>query len=350
MDNEEEEEEPEERLTAHSYGALDTSQVTEECWLIRIPQKLAQAWESLPEGTDLGELVFTKGGEAPAATPAKDAASAAAVSRSSAGKRTVVKPSIAVHVAEHVAESFRKSSAAGKAAAPSSRLGPIKASNALPLNYSLQAMTKKIPVLHPFSRNPRTGSVKFWGTVSRTANLQVEREDEQYRALLKDRLVATNITNNRYVKPVEATESVMSKQRPTAVTTAVSSTKKKTFGDAVLQFGKRRLEAIENSGSQGAGGAGGGAGGAVGPGGSKKARQFAPDQPMRSVIFELFAQSAFWAVKDLKAAAVNGGAINAGSRKGESEIRDILREIGEYHRSGDHKNMWELRKEFQQQN
>jgi hypothetical protein len=29
------------------------------------------------------------------------------------------------------------------------------------------------------------------------------------------------------------------------------------------------------------------------------------------------------------------------------ELRDVLRDIGDFHRSGDQKNMWELRKEFQ---
>lgn len=84
-------------------------------------------------------------------------------------------------------------------------------------------------------------------------------------------------------------------------------------------------------------------------GGTKKGRQFAPDQPIKSVLFELFGQKQFWTVKDLKAAAVAGGATSAGTKRAETEIRDVLREIGEYHRSGDHKNMWELRKEFQQQ-
>lgn len=51
----------EERVTAESYGALDTSQVADDCWLIRVPQKLAELWEKAPEGTDLGELIFTKG-------------------------------------------------------------------------------------------------------------------------------------------------------------------------------------------------------------------------------------------------------------------------------------------------
>ena len=110
------------------------------------------------------------------------------------------------------------------------------------------------------------------------------------------------------------------------------------FGLLAAADQARRLEAQEQS-SQGA---------ASTQGAAKRARQFSPDQPLRSVVFELFAQQPYWAVKDLKAAAVAGGATHAGTRKAESELRDILREIGEYHRSGDHKNMWELRQEYRQ--
>jgi hypothetical protein len=70
---------------------------------------------------------------------------------------------------------------------------------------------------------------------------------------------------------------------------------------------------------------------------AKKAK-FTPEQATQSVIFQLFSQQQYWTVKDLKTAS--GG-------RPETEIRDVLREIGDYHRSGDHKNTWELRKEFQ---
>lgn len=285
--------EEEERVTAHSYGAIDNGDADAECWMIRVPQKLAELFEKAPEGTDLGELVFTKGGSATAVK----------------GKAT--KPSLTVHVSEALLD-----------------MHPDKKPSAMPLNYSLQAMTKKIPTMHPFTRNPNNGSVKLHGVVSRTANMQVE-QDQNYRAMLKDRLVATNITSSRFVKPVEATESVMTKQRHQGPS--------KGFGQAVLQFGQRLLEAQQEA--------------AVaehddGPD-PKRARQFSPDQPIRSVIFELFGRQQYWTVKDLKSAAVGGGAISAGTKRGEAEIRDVLREIGDYHRSGDHKNMWELRKEFQ---
>lgn len=293
-------EEEEERVTAHSYGALDTSQAPDQCWLLRVPTKLAELWQKAPEGTDLGELVFTKGG------------------KSASG--AVVKPSFIVQVSPELVESIE----------------PDKAS-AMPLNYSLQAMTKKVPTMHPFTRNPNNGSVKILGNVTRTANLQVE-QDNAYRAMLKDRLVATNITSSRYVKPVEATESIIHKHKSTTTVATATNTQSKTFGNAVLKFGKRMLEASQQESLPDQGGPA-----------TKKGRQFAPDQPLRSVIFELFGQQQYWTVKDLKAAAVSGGCSAAGTKKAESEMREILREIGDYHRSGDHKNMWELRKEFQQQ-
>ena len=40
------------------YGAINAS--SSELWMIRLPNRLAGAWEDAPEGTDLGTLVFTK--------------------------------------------------------------------------------------------------------------------------------------------------------------------------------------------------------------------------------------------------------------------------------------------------
>jgi len=194
-------------------------------------------------------------------------------------------------------------------------------------------MTKKIPVMHPFVRNPKNGSCQLLGTVSRTANLQVQ-QDDSYRALLKDRLVASNVNSNRYVKPVEAINAVAKRQQASAV--ASSQQTKRGFGNAVYEFGKRKIEAANQS-----------IGNEMAQPLKKKARQFAPDQPVRSVLFELFGIQRYWTVKDLKAAAMAGG-YNMDKRR-EKEMKEILsNEIGEYHRSGDHKSKWELRKEFQQ--
>ena len=343
-------EEEEARVTAETYGAV--SAVDEDVWLLRIPPKLAEAFAAAPEGSVLGDLVFTKGGEVMDHN-----------NNNKTTKKTKMPPSFTVHVAEELLSEVNNADATKNAATTNSNTAGNKHSKTttasstaatLPLHYSLQSMTKKVPVLHPMVRHATNGSVQIWGTVSRTANVQVI-QDARYRALVKDRLVATNITANRYVRPMENTESVTSRTTKTASSsnatatqaglqalTGMSSSSKATFGNAVYQFGKRRLEALEQQQQQQQHNI------LSGAGASKKARQFAPDQPLRSVLFELFAQQPYWAVKDLKAAAVAGGATHAGTRKAETELRDILREIGEYHRSGDHKNMWELRKEFQQ--
>lgn len=253
------------KVTADSYGNVNVDDADKECWMIRVPPKLAESWEKLPQGSILGELVFRKGG------------------RSNNGKP--IKPAFDIHVAPHVAES------------PES----------LPLQYSLQAMTKKLPTLHPFTRHTN-GSVNIHGTVTRTANLQVNR-DANYRQLCKNRILQSTVHNSRFVKPVDSNQVVQGSKRRRNID---------GFGDAVHQYGKRMLEAANTPTPQ------------------KKAK-FTQDQPTKSVIFELFSQQTFWTVKDIKSAC----------GRPETDIREVLREIGDYHRSGDHKNTWELRKEFQ---
>jgi TFIIF, beta subunit HTH domain/TFIIF, beta subunit N-terminus len=322
MDDDDEEEE---RVTANSYGAIYTSAVDDECWMIRVPQKLAELIDKAAEGTELGEMVFTKGGTLN-------------------GK--IIKPSLAVHIAETLTETVAEQQ---QNHLHQSRSANSKPPAKIPLNYSMQAMTKKIPVMHPFVRNPKNGSCTIFGTVTRTANLQVEQGDSNYRAMLKDRLVTSNLTSNRFVKPAEVSESVVTKRMDSSTVQGGSSgsSNKRSFGNAVFRYGKKLLESQEAVAAAAAT-----AGHHLGGGGpaQKRARQFAPDQPLRSVLFELFGQEPYWTIKDLKAAAVHGGCTLASGKRAEAEIRDILRnEIGEYHRSGDHKNKWELRKEFQQQ-
>ena len=165
------------KVTAHTYGALDVADVQNECWLIRIPPSLAHVWNKAPEGTVLGDLVFTKGGPAPA-------------HQGRGAKPT--KPSLEIHVASEMLQEEDEVNPEDDTAIVNSQQLTI------PLNYSMQAMRKKIPTLHPFSRNPQNGSVKLWGTVSRTSNLQVE-QDSNYRNMLKDRLIQTNVNSTRYV-------------------------------------------------------------------------------------------------------------------------------------------------------
>ena len=262
------------RVTADSYGKVGVDGTTNECWMLRIPPKLSEAWEAVPEGTVLGELVFRKGGGKAHGKPS-------------------VKPGLDIHVDSSVAKD-------------------------LPLHYSLQAMNKKLPTLHPFTRHPN-GSITIHGQVTRTANLQV-KQDANYRQLCKDRILQTTVNKSRFVKPIESNQVLhQSKKRTAAGGATVGGT---GFGDAVHQFGKRMLEAQNNSTQ------------------NKKAR-FEPDQPTKSVIFQLFEQQQFWTAKDLKLAS--GG-------RSDNEIREVLREIADYHRAGDHKTMWELKKEFQNTN
>lgn len=302
----------EDKVTADSYGRTDITHVADECWMLRIPQKLAELWDAAPEGTDLGELIFTKGG-------VND-------------QKQKIKPELGVKVRDALPEEVAasKKSVSGRSGLTAS------ATPSIPLDYSLQAMTKKVPVLHPFVRNPNNGSCEMLGTVTRTANMQVERGD-RYRSLLKDRLVASNVTNNRYVKTLDSSESVMSKKRNSA-----TDTNNKGFGAAVHKYGQRLLEAQQDAALRQRNMA------SDSDRSTKKSRQFSPDQPIRSVLFALFGERQYWTVKDLKAAAVSGGSTECGTKRGESEIREILNDIGEYHRSGDNKNMWELREEFQQ--
>jgi TFIIF, beta subunit HTH domain len=80
---------------------------------------------------------------------------------------------------------------------------------------------------------------------------------------------------------------------------------------------------------------------------NKKSRQFAPDESVRSVLFALFGMERYWTSKDLKHAAIAGGFDM--TKRAETEMRDLLRnELAVYHRSGDHKNQWELKEEFRQ--
>lgn len=303
------------KVTANSYGNLDLGESGKECWMIRVPPKLASAWEDCPEGTILGELVFRKGG-----------------GKGSNLKK--IKPSLEVNVDQNVA-SFSIGGNGDSIIQEHQR-------QQLPLHYSLQAMTKKVPTLHPFTRHPN-GSVKVHGTVTRTANLQVI-QDAKYRALCKSRILASTVHNNRFVKPVESNQIVQQSKSKGANTnknkhmnTASNSTAKQGFGDAVHLFGKRLMESQQQQAAAyklalATGG---------GRTGNKKARRFAPDEPVKSIIFQLYEDKPYWTTKDLRAAS--GG-------RAETEIKKVLQEIAIYHRSGEQKNTWELKKEYQSGN
>lgn len=330
--------EEEEGVTADSYGSIDVSAISNSCWMIKVPQKLCELWEAADEGTQVGELIFTKGGT------------------TQNGKKKIP-PSLEVSVSEILArEQHEKKINKNKQTTKKPPPGPVATSpvsssphqntklpSSLPLHYRLEALTNKVPTLHPFTRNPQNGSCTITGTISRTANLQVQRDDA-YRQLLRNRLLHHTIQTKTFVKPADTTDSIVKRggAKNTATTTTTNSNKR-SFGNAVLQFGKRQLEASQEHQAHARHGS------QYNTSSNKQARHFAPDQSLRSVLFELFAQEPFWTVKDLKAAAVAGGCSAAIPKKAEAELRDMLKnELAVYHRSGDHKTKWELRPEFQQ--
>eukprot|EP00429_Kryptoperidinium_foliaceum_P008916 CAMPEP_0176012358 /NCGR_PEP_ID=MMETSP0120_2-20121206/5754_1 /TAXON_ID=160619 /ORGANISM="Kryptoperidinium foliaceum, Strain CCMP 1326" /LENGTH=139 /DNA_ID=CAMNT_0017345241 /DNA_START=136 /DNA_END=552 /DNA_ORIENTATION=- len=117
-------------------------------------------------------------------------------------------------------------------------------------------------------------------------------------------IIESTVHNSRYVKPVDSNQVLKQSTKSSG----------KGFGEAIHQYGKRMLDQANNI-----------------PEANKKAK-FTDDQTTKSIIFQLFSQQQYWTVKDLKIAT--GG-------RPETEIRDVLREIGDYHRSGDHKSAWE---------
>lgn len=261
-------------VTAETYGVVDASKVNNEVWMVRMPPKLASVWNDAPEGALLGELVFTKGGK-------KD------------GIKDPIKPSLVVHASEYI-------------------LTPEQSD--VPLEYSMEAMTKRVPVMHPFTRKP-DGSVEIQGTVTRTANLQMQTSNKRYRLHNKNRIMQTNVTSNRFVKPVEANELSVRKSHAASLTSAT-----KGFGSAVQQFGQQNNEAIE------------------GPVDPSKKRKY-EGQSTQSVIFQLFSQQPFWSVKEIKQT----------TGRPEKEIRQALTDIAEFNRKGPEQGKWNLRSEFQKQ-
>lgn len=237
------------KVTAESYGHLQESQTGKEIWMLRIPAKLADAFDRAPEGTVLGELVFRKGG----------------------GKKSNIKPALDIHVDPTVATEPQTAAAASAAAASANAT-----STTLPLQYSLK-MTKDVQTLHPFSRHPN-GSVKLHGTVTRTGNMQVQ-QDSNYRALLKDRILATSVHKKTFVKPVDANQVVQQTARN------VGPTRKGGFGDAVSELGKRMMEAAERQQV-----------GATNVDTGKKMR-FSEDTPLKTIIFQLYEEKPLWTTK-----------------------------------------------------
>ena len=301
-------------VSAATYGKIDASSVGKPAWMTRIPPKLAQAFEEAPEGTVLGTFTFTKGGTLPA-PPANgnkpDAKSTNSSSSSSSSNK--VDQTLSIRVSEELA-----------AKAPD-----------LPVEYTIEALTRKVPTLHPFTRRP-DGSIELHATVAKTGNLQMVAGAERYRNLCKNRLVQS-ATTDRFVKPVDladltsAGKSIGGSGRRGAATggSRVSSSITNTgangsssggFGDSVQQFGKAILDS-QKAGLEGDL--------------SGRKRKF-EGQNIRSVVFELFSMQRYWTVKDMRSA----------SGRAEKELREVLSDLAHFHRSGENKGSWELREEF----
>jgi len=290
-------------VSGQTYGAIQAS--TTDHWMIRLPNRLASAWEEAPEGTVLGTLTFTRGGTC---------------NGNNSGQPTAK----------------RQKKSAPSSAPPSSKISitidPALAESQsdLPVSYTLEAMSKKTNgVIHPFSRNV-DGGVTIHGLVSRTASAQVASGSDnanassdanitRYRNLLKNRLLDTSVNSKRFVQPggVDAA--------PQASKAAMAAASLGTgFGGSVAQFGKKVLDAKERQ-------RGIGVEEVTGP-------PITGADNVRSKLFELFEKRVFWSVKELIMAS--------GGRLPEKETREVLRDIADYHRQGEHRNMWELKGEF----
>ncbi|KAL7543455.1 hypothetical protein ACHAXR_012730 [Thalassiosira sp. AJA248-18] len=282
-------------VSVATYGAINAS--SSDLWMIRLPNRLASAWEDAPEGTVLGTLTFTKGGGNSGAPPAKRAKTSGAPAPSS---------KISISIDPSLAES----------------------QSDLPVNYTLEAMTKKTPgSLHPFTRCA-DGGVSIHGKVSRTASAQVAQggtagssgaNDSRYRTLLRNRLLDTSVNSKRFVQP----GGDASQSGPLKAATAAASLGT-GFGGSVAQFGKHMLDAKERA-------KGFGMLEMTGP-------PITTIDGVRSALFEFFSKRSFWSFKDLRMAS--------GGRLPERETKEVLRDIASYHRMGEHKNMWELKSEF----
>ena len=254
--------------------------------------RLAEAWSNAKEGTVIGTLTFTRGSK-PNAKP-------------------IIKQSfkISVNTTEENDHDHDNH---------------LTLAKDLPLDYTIEAMTKKVPVLHPFTRSGQ-GTTELHGCVSRTANLQVDRKtSNQYKTYCKNRLLQ-NVTSNRVVRSLETVDLTVNRGNNIRPPTGGEG-----FGDSIMKHGRSLLEQNEmrfsndnsnNNNSMIAG----------------QKRKF-EGQSTRSVVFELFEQQRFWTVKELR--SVSG--------RLEKELRPVLGELCEFHRSGEQKGTWSLKKEFQMQ-
>lgn len=322
-----------------NYSLIENNNVNQQMWMAHIPSKLASVWNDAAEGTVLGTLTFTKGGGGisiqPKPTPQQQQARTLR-GPSNSNQKSNSKHSLTVNIASDLCSKHPD----------------------LPPKYTIENISKKINgVLHPFTRTanpvdknksnnggnpnnsninvnskpanekkdskPNPSTITLHGTVTTSCHFQIAREQsklssslqgQQYRNLCKKRLMETN-ASKRVVQPVDSSELSLRRATATAVLTAG-----KGFGNAVQQHGKSLMEAREQSIN-----------------GKKRKFDIAEGQSVRSVIFELFSSRRFWSVRELKTAS---GLL-------EKEIKPVLSEICFFHKKGDHRNLWELKSEYQ---
>lgn len=298
-------------VSPQTYGAIDASRPS-DLWMIKLPNRLASAWEEAPEGTVLGTLTFTKG-----TTLSNVAAPAAKRARTSSGAL----PQSAAPTSSKISISIDSSLA--------------EKQSDLPVKYSLEAMSKKTNGrLHPFTR-AQDGTVRIHGNVGRTASAQVdngksagpggtsssaEANLSRYRTLLKNRLRDTTVTKKRFVRPGgEASQSGPLKAAKAAASLGSG------FGGSVAAFGQNMLDAKEKAK-------------AFDVLDRSKGPPITETAAVRTMLFELFSKKQFWSAKEIKFAS--------GGRLPDREMRDALRLIATYHKNGENRNMWELKAEF----
>lgn len=278
-------------LSLATYGAIDTSTSAAPLWMARVPPKLSALWNGAAEGAVLGTLTFTKGSN-PIAKQKKISGKGPSSGNPTSSNNVKdnhkpVQQSLVIQVSSELLKD-----------------------NDLPSEYSLEAMTKKVPTLHPFSRDPNTASINIHGTVTRSCNLQMMR-NSSYRQMCKNRLLST-VSSTRYVKPVETAELTFRKHN-----TGGTIGKSAGFGDSIARYGKRILEASQMAAL----------GGMTEMDAANKRKKY-EGQTTQSVVFELFSQERYWTVKELRSAS--GGLP-------EKDIRAVLAEVAEHKRSGEQK-------------
>ena len=387
-----------------NYGSIEENFVDQQLWMAHIPSKLGSVWKDAPEGTILGTLTFTKGGgqrnkhkQHTKFNPRGDINSNRSNSNCNSNQRVNSKHSLTIDIApehanqhpdlppkytiENISKKIngalhpftRHDTNSSKGTGTGTGLGTATATaTATGAGSGTGTTTSTGNQKHDLNNNNSShnnhnhnhnhnhininandmnksnnenkkalstsaSTITIHGSVTTSCHFQIARQtskissssssllsssiindqgQQQYRNLCKKRLMETN-NQKRVVQPVDSSELSLRRATAAAVLSAGQG-----FGNAVQQHGKSIIEARENS--------------LIG-GNRKRKIEIAEGQSVRSVIFELFSSRRFWSVRELKGA----------SGLMEKEIKPVLSEICMFHKKGDHRNLWELKSEYQ---